>query len=550
MSDLSLFQHWSTLNAIDRVGDRMHAGLMSLATAQAGAMKKLGTQIEGGLFRIDQSIMEQSQQLSRIDGALGGLRQDMSRGFIAISDQMSGLERRLDQIEEKVSKPEETRAWERFNRAATLLKKGYPADALENLKAAIENDGGLAFRHIPEFHLLLGQILIGDTKPRNPDLVDYDAAHCAFRQASLHLDGKKEAVALCRAGAAAFLDGDDDTAIDTYLDALKIPHDYQYTHFEIAKCYLNKKDGKRAEHHLCQAVDLDWSMVALVATDPFYQRNAAWATSLVESYRNFVVNKISPTVPALQHLATGPTKRNMMKMRERIREVARGIDLSSLDRDLELNHQPSPSFGIYEYHYSQEYYDESKSYDYTEASRLNMQESLEALSRQDIGLLDINEILNRNNLVEALKGCINFTKTSNETLGNDLRYFQNKSEPRQGKRSRYFATEATKKAKRRAKLDGDRPQGVLARVIGLKPVRSSQDLRELSISENERFSAVLADAMQSDVERYLKVWQRTEEIIEKAEEGLSFLQLCRDGNVKFVRGAPVAALNTEVPAPG
>ena len=171
---------------------------------------------------------------------------------------MSGINNRLDRIETKVSNPEETRAWERFSRAVTLLKKGYPADALENLKYAIENDGGPALRHIPKFQLLLGAILIGDTQPEADDLIDYQAAHCAFRQASLHLTGEQAAIALCRAGAAAFLVGDDDLAIDTYLDALQIVDEERADRIKSAEVHFemyrpqNRYQAQMLEQVLCE----------------------------------------------------------------------------------------------------------------------------------------------------------------------------------------------------------------------------------------------------------------------------------------------------------
>ena len=87
MSELSLYHHWSTLSAIDRAGDRMHAGLMSLATSQAKAMGELGSRIDDRLVQINQSVLQHNEKLAQIDGALNGLRSDMRTGFVQIPEQ-------------------------------------------------------------------------------------------------------------------------------------------------------------------------------------------------------------------------------------------------------------------------------------------------------------------------------------------------------------------------------------------------------------------------------------------------------------------------------
>jgi len=591
MSDMSLFQHWSTLNAIDRVGDRMHAGLMSLATAQAGAMQRLGAQLDDGLLRIDQSMMEQNEELNRISGVLDAARKDMRAGFVHIADQMSGINDRLDRLEEKVSNPEETRAWERFNRAVTLIKKGYPGDAFENLKAAIENDGGPALRHIPKFQLLLGGILIGDTQPQADELIDYQAAHCAFRQASLHLTGEEAAIALCRAGAAAFLDGDDDLAIDTYLDALQIvdeeradriksaeshlkmylhgnrytvemlkkayfelgpdrymhfeavdeclqrhrgPGNYEsyrrrtkeigrvidldrYTRYELAKCYLNKGDHETAAEELRYAIDQDWSMVVLVATDPFYQQHASWAGSLIERYRKQVIKQIASTLPALTHICTGPTERNHQKIADRFMEEVKKISFDDLDPDLKSRFN---------------YYRFTIEHGFQSNERKAVEYLLNALDASNIGLLDITNALESEGWYEVLQSCAQRTKWGLNYLEEGLDVLEDPSN-KSAVRNCFFWFECTEEAKKRANESASRTPGLLSRLSGKKPARSIKELKEVADQEMMRFSVRLSEALKPEIELLRSRHKKTADIHSKAEQCLRVLNRCRSGQPRF-----------------
>lgn len=591
MSDMSLFQHWSTLNAIDRAGDRMHAGLMSLATAQAGAMQRLGAQLDDGLVRIDQSMMAQNEELNRISGVLDGVRKDMREGFGHIEVQMSGINNRLDRIETKVSNPEETRALERFSRAVTLLKKGYPADALENLKAAIENDGGPALRHIPKFQLMLGVILIGDTQPQADDLIDYQAAHCAFRQASLHLTGEQAAIALCRAGAAAFLDGDDDLAIDTYLDALQIvdekrvdciksAEDYfeiyrpqnryqaqmfdqvlrelgpgrythyedvaetlqkhlgpgykdyeratekirrvidldRYTRFELAKSYLNKGDQEAAAEHLRRAIDQDWSMVALVAADPCYQKHAAWAEALIGEYRNHVLRQLESTLPALAHLCTGPTERNFGKIADRIQEEACKISLDDLDPDLEGNFS-RPSWGY--------------GHGFNSDKRRAVEGMLNALRNEGIGLIDITDILERKGWYKFLHSCVKNTKWDLDKLENDLDFLKDIRSDSTKFSANFFKIYSTNEAKERASDSGARKPGLLGRLSGKRPARSHDELKDLERRERVQLSVLLSEPLKPEIESFRDRHQRSSDIYNKAYTCLRLLDRYRTGQPLF-----------------
>ncbi len=599
MSDMSLFQHWSTLNAIDRTGDRVHAGLMSLATAQAGAMQRMGAQLEDGLMRIDQSVMAQNKNLDRINTALDGMRKDVRDGFAHIANQMSGIHDRLDRIEEKVSNPEETRAWERFSRAAKLLNKGYPADALDNLKAAIENDGGPAFRHIPEFHLLLGQILIGDTKPRDPDLVDYDAAHCAFRQASLHLAGEKQVVALCRAGAAAFLSGDDDAAIDTYLDALRLIDDRRdfaiqnaeqvletggridravmlrrklgqirythdeaaaktirdhlgqdgseafkvsverllrtidqdrYTRYELAKSYLNKGENDAAAEQLRCAIDQDWDTVVLVATDPFYQKHAAWAEALISDYRDHVIGQLASTLPALTHICTGPTERNLGKIADRIEEEARKIPLIDLDTDLQGGFvRPNWSLGVS-----------------FEGEKLRSVELvLNALRNQDIGLLDITDILKRKGWCKALGSSVEETERGLRSLNDTIILLEDPSRHTHQFSSAFFKVYVTDEAAKRAQESGARKPSLLGKLTGKKPARSSRELESVRREESMRFSLKLCQPLKSDLELFRERLRKSTDIHKKADDCIMLLNRYCTGQPRFFS----PSLEREIKAP-
>jgi len=533
----------------------MHAGLMSLATSQASAMRDFGTRIDDRFVQIDQSVLAQNEKLKQIDGALGSLRDDMRSGFVRISEQMSGLDEKLDRIEARVTNPEETRAWERFRRAADLIKNGHPADALEHLNAAIENDGGPAFRHIPQFQLMLGQIRIGDTISRDPVLVDYDAAHRAFRQASLHLKGQHSAIALCRAGVASFLDGDLDCAIDTYLDALKIPHPIQYTHFEISKCYLEKGQLNDMAHHLRHAVDQDWNMIALVASDPVFLKEADIVEGVLKKYRDSVLNIIQPGLKAIEHVAGGSTAGDYLSMRSSLNKLAEDVTLDKLDADLKVKHKPCFT------HREVGMWDEGDFQNLYAVDR----EILSALIADDAGLIDIQKAF-KSSTFKARSG----TKETNSFLGfiqkqfaaakrhsyeisTDLNLCRATSFDKYISSTLLTGIEITKEATSLAQLRGGVKPGILGRIAGRKEARSMDELNAVLRSENRRLSAKVVEAVQPAVESVSQSLHRSDDIIRSAQRTYAMIQAYLESDFQFLKPSPStqaeSAENSLSPAP-
>jgi tetratricopeptide (TPR) repeat protein len=500
---------------------------MSLATAQASAMDRMGKRIDNRLVQIDESILNQNQHLSEISGAIDSLNKDLRTGFIEIADRISviddtliRMEQAINQIDRNVSHPEETRAFERFRRAVRLLEKGHGAEALDHINHAILNGDGPTFRHIPQFNMLRGQILMGGFAPMDKSVINYDEASAAFWQASIHLDGEDKAIALCRSGAAAYLNLDFEKAEEIYLEALQIPHAVQFTYFELAKCAVHLGKERDLEHHILHAVDRDWKMIAFVARDETLLRRADDIEALLQDYRGKIVSRLGNR-KALAHVVTGPTERNLVKIWNTLNSAVRTAKLADIDADLAaaaapMFRMPSGTFG----NLAQDW--------------LGL---FDLVGKGDVGLLDLNRACFDPSFIRISQTRVKDATNHLRRLGNImtcLRYrechkssaFSNGIE---------FTAEAVDRAQSIEIYEKNKKPGLLGRFSKRPLGRAQTELHEVWKKEVARLSGEVFDTVVPVASVIVERCVRTEEIVKEAEHCLARLKDLNQGRIQLLK---------------
>lgn len=337
----STFQHFQTQDTIRETGRRVesaiHAGMLSLATAQAKAMKDLGTRIDDRLVQIDDTLLEQSRELSLVRSGLGRMHGMISDSFSALDMRMGEMEERLSRIEDMTSNPERTRAFERFRRAVAFYKNADFARALEAVDFAIGNDGGPAFEEIPEFHLLRGHLLAG-TRPHedNARLVDLAEAHRAFATAARHTRLYRERGPLhMAAGQLAERVGMLAEAHSSYQSAVRDLWTLE-AHFASARIALQVGDTEVVKEQLLEAVTSDWNALVVAAADPVCIEHAEIVEPILRDYAEAEKARLTEGLRALCDMLGGPAEQNLRAARDQLRAASENLGpdvAASPDRD-------------------------------------------------------------------------------------------------------------------------------------------------------------------------------------------------------------------------
>lgn len=331
------FAHLQTISAIERSGSRVetaiHSGLMSLATAQAKAMKELGTRIDDRLVQIDETI---NTGFSEIKFCLDGISDQIGRGFTAMDERLADIDKTLARLAKDTANPEETRARERFRRALELYKAGHYAPALEQVDHAIANNGGPSFGHVSEFQALKGMLHMGNPKNLDATVINPAKAHTAFLAAGKYAattsskDRRDRADHYYQAGLAAYAAGDPAAAIEAYrlaiadYDALRSDHygrNPSSAHFQIARSALILGDIATARTHLVRAIDLNWKMLAAVAADPDCITHQDIVEPIVSDYVKTTLPEARHNLEALCYILIAGGPRNVSTMHKKIHQA-------------------------------------------------------------------------------------------------------------------------------------------------------------------------------------------------------------------------------------
>lgn len=380
-------QHLETVSAIKQSGRRVetaiHTGLMSLATAQAQAMERLGQRIDDRLVEIDATLLEQNRQLSNIHGALDRLTEGLAKSFEALDDRLDGIERQLNEIGSLVRSPEEARAMERFRQAQAFFQEGHHGKALTHLEFAIANDGGPSFEHLVDLQVLKGRIHMGDPANLDRAIVEPRKALDAFMTAAKYLPNKArdtQRVALqMQIGLAAYAARMTREALEAFewvtADDRGIDRDLRaLAHFHAGRAAFAEGATECAARHIHGCIDLDWDYIARIAADPDYCRHADAAMRVMKDYRDRTRLKFLPSLKALHHMVGGASERNLVRLVGQIGEATGKPGFADfwLDRN-------GPSFVL------------------TDGAK----KVIEGLLQEDRGLLDIRGAMERINASEA-----------------------------------------------------------------------------------------------------------------------------------------------------
>ena len=420
----SYFEHLQTISAIERSGRRVetaiHSGLMSLATAQAKAMEKLGTRIDDRLVQIDETI---NSRFSEVKFFLDGISEQLGRGFTAMDARLAGIDKTLARIEHNTSNPEETRARERFRRALDLCKAGHFAAALEQVDGAIANDGGPSFSHVSEFQALKGTLHMGSPANIERDVIDPAKAHAAFLAAAKYYpvknvpDRPDRADLYYQAGLAAYAAGNPMLAIEAYRAAVE---DYVvasnrygrspcFAQFQIARSALAIGDIGLVARHLERAIDLNWKLLVAVAADPDCIANQEIVEPVVSAYVEKTLPKARSELSTLCYVLVGGGPRNVVKMYQNVQAATLPDGLES-----DTSHSRLDSFEHFTRFFpdlNQYYWEYFRFYHpYPAGLTEGQAREIEALMHDDIGLVDIATAMERFNAKRALTEALERTR--------------------------------------------------------------------------------------------------------------------------------------------
>lgn len=200
-------------------------------------------------------------------------------GFDAILVQLGGIRDLLSDIRHLLENPSLTWAYEQFNRARDLYRRGHYGDALIAVDFAINGHGSnLGERTEHRFHFLRGVIRLGSFGNHNPEVVDLADAERAFLAAANYagLDCPQGcAQAWLSACRAANLQGKYPEAVEygrKGLAALPSPA----LHYEIARALLQVGQADVATQQLLNALRLDQSLLLKALGDPAFDQRGGF----------------------------------------------------------------------------------------------------------------------------------------------------------------------------------------------------------------------------------------------------------------------------------
>lgn len=200
-------------------------------------------------------------------------------GFARVAILLGRTNDLLAEIKNFIENPSLTWAYEQFNRARDLFRRGHYKDALQWIGYAINGHANeLGDRTEHRFHFLRGVLLLGDRTNNSEDVVDLAAAEEAFVLTSRYAahDFPKEAAhAQLYAAYAANSQGKYDIAAAHAEKGLAL-HETAGLHYELARSSLQLGRQTEAAEHLKWSIRLDKNLLLIAPTDAAFRSSTTF----------------------------------------------------------------------------------------------------------------------------------------------------------------------------------------------------------------------------------------------------------------------------------
>lgn len=303
---------------------RMGEQMREVAGAISAGQDRVADELRSGFRNIGDKIDRVTDSVDRVTDSVNLVRDSVDEVRFAIENGFRMTERRLASIEhvmtdllEAVRSPERTWALEQYATARDLYRREYYPDALQYLDLSINGKGSnTGYRFDAQFHLLRGTILLGDRENLDSALIDPIAAKAAFEEAVKYakpprdmLDAVNKArrvellqprcFALCCSGWASYVVGDMAEAERCYRAAVQDCPDDARANYHLGKVLAHQGRHEEAAKHVEKAIRRNFYLIAQLAADADFNKDAARYRKDVERYREELLDELFPVSEAL-----------------------------------------------------------------------------------------------------------------------------------------------------------------------------------------------------------------------------------------------------------
>lgn len=273
--------------------------------------------IRVGIERLDDTIVDLRQSVQDVRWAIDEVRYSIESGFQLTAQRLSVIDDVLRDLLEAVKSPEKTWALEKYDIANDLYRRELYEDALSYLNDALHGHGdhrGYIFD--PRVHMLKGNILLGDVKNFEPNLIDLAAAKKCFDEAVKYAkpsrdmlagaDGARQeelfqprVFARCSSAWASYVQGDMALAEKEYREAVKEGPNDARANYYLGKVLSHQGKFDEAESALDKAIRVNFFYIAKLATDQDYLKDRKRCERKVSNYREELLQRLKPFADVL-----------------------------------------------------------------------------------------------------------------------------------------------------------------------------------------------------------------------------------------------------------
>ncbi|MBB5704063.1 tetratricopeptide (TPR) repeat protein [Ochrobactrum daejeonense] len=278
----------------------------------ADAVTKSGRNIAAEIRQGNEAIMNEiafasseiTAELRNIGGDLRSMGATLEWGFRDLLAEHHQMNQTLKDLLKTAKSPSQTWAFEQFDMARDAYARGLDKEALEFINNAIngyQSQTGNRLDH--RFHFLKGNILLGNNKHHDPEVVDVKAAKQSFEDAARYAVGSEKkkvrlfaAEAYCHAAFAAYCLDDTESVLAHCAKALEIDGGLTEALYLQAKASVRRGDEDTTFAATRKALDLDPAYILKFSSDKDFASSKV--IDLAEA--DYVSDRRSKTDTALQ----------------------------------------------------------------------------------------------------------------------------------------------------------------------------------------------------------------------------------------------------------
>ena len=279
-------------SSIRQVGDQVSEGMDQLGAAMGEGFDQLGSTMISGFDML-------GGQMDVIAGEISGLNASFQWGFGQMIAQMGGMNDALDTLIKLAKEEVQRLAYNHFEIARDVFRRGLYEECLEELDKAISGDHvSSGYKVEWRFHQMQGVVRLG-FYGCEPELVDPEQAEKAFVLAARYAraDHQKEAAkALMSAGWAAFVQGKLPEALKHTDQAVALDEGLTEALFQAAKVRMAAGEPGEALPILRRAIDQAPAYVIKASADGDFQKHEGDLNDFLEAMRQEQLKALRPGV--------------------------------------------------------------------------------------------------------------------------------------------------------------------------------------------------------------------------------------------------------------